>query len=136
MLAGVSLLEEIEINDEIPPPVVKKIRQVVPVVEESFKRALKGGVNIAFGTDSGVSSLAFGHLDYDLQLLVEVGFTPAEALAAATSVSAAAIGMSDSIGTIEVGKAADLTAFAGDPTQDVMAFSRVSAVFQGGVRVL
>ena len=87
------------------------------------------------GTDSGVGSLAFGHLDYDLQLLVEVGFTPAEALISATRISAEAIGMAGEIGTIEVGKIADLVAFKGDPTDDVDAFSQVTAVFQAGQRV-
>ena len=84
------------------------------------------------GTDSGVGSLAFGHLDYDLQLMVRVGFTPAEALVAATRISAEAIGLADEIGTIEPGKVADLTAFDGDPTVDVAAFSRVVAIFQAG----
>ncbi len=88
------------------------------------------------GTDSGVGSLAFGHLDYDLQLLVRVGFTPAEALLSATRISAEAIGMADEIGVIQAGKAADLVAFDGDPTQDIGAVSRVVAVFQAGVRVV
>ena len=87
------------------------------------------------GTDSGVNDLAFGHLDYDLQLLVEVGFTPGEALQAATRISAEAIGLGQELGPIEPGKAADLVAFDGDPTEDVSAFSRVVAVFQGGVRI-
>ena len=87
------------------------------------------------GTDSGVGNLAFGHLDYDLQLLVQVGFTPAEALISATRISAEAIGMADEIGTIAPGKIADLVAFEIDPTNDVDAFSRVTAVFQAGQRV-
>ncbi len=88
------------------------------------------------GTDSGVGSLAFGHLDYDLRLLVQVGFTPGEALLSATSISAAALGLEQEIGTIEVGKIADLAVFKGDPTEDVLALSEVVAVFQSGVRVL
>ena len=87
------------------------------------------------GTDSGVANLAFGHLDYDLQLLVQVGFTPAEALISATRISAEAIGMAGEIGTIAPGKIADLVAFDGDPTTDIDAFSRVTAVFQAGQRV-
>ena len=87
------------------------------------------------GTDSGASNLRFGHLDYDLQLLSRTGFTPAEALIAATRVSAEAAGISDQIGTIEPGKAADLAAFDGDPTREIAAFSRVVAVFQAGRRV-
>ena len=88
------------------------------------------------GTDSGPGSLAFGHMDYDLQLLVQCGFTPAEALESATRISAEALGLANEIGTIESGKIADLVAFDGDPTTDVTAFSRVTAVFQAGVRVV
>ncbi len=87
------------------------------------------------GTDSGVSDLAFGHLDYDLQLLVRVGFTPAEALVSATRISAEAVGIGDEIGSIEPGKIADLVAFDGDPADDITAFSRVVAVFQTGQRI-
>ena len=87
------------------------------------------------GTDSGVGNLEFGHIDYDLQLLVECGFTPAEALVAATRISAEAAGIAGQVGTIEVGKEADLAAFRGDPTADVAAFSDVRAVFQAGVRI-
>lgn len=99
-----------------------------------MRRMLDFGMRdrIVPGTDSGVGDLAFGHLDYDLDLLVQVGFTPAEALASATRVSAEAIGMAHEIGTIEPGKVADLVAFDGDPTVDVTACSRVKAVFQAG----
>ena len=87
------------------------------------------------GTDSGVGNLTFGHLDYDLQLLVQVGFTPAEALISATRISAEAIGMADDIGTIAPGKIADIVAFESDPTNNIDAISRVTAVFQAGQRV-
>jgi len=87
------------------------------------------------GTDCGVGTLVFGHLDYDLQLLVRAGFTPGEALLAATRISAEGIGMADQLGTVEPGKIADLAVFAGDPTKDVKALSQVVAVFQGGNRV-
>jgi imidazolonepropionase-like amidohydrolase len=102
-----------------------------------MRRMLDYGMQdrIVPGTDSGVGDLAFGHLDYDLQLLVRVGFTPAEALVSATSISAEAIGMGNELGVIAPGKVADLAAFDGDPTVDVSAVSRVVAVFQGGQRV-
>jgi imidazolonepropionase-like amidohydrolase len=79
--------------------------------------------------------LSFGHLDYDLRLLVKVGFTPGEALLSATRISAEAIGLGAEIGTIEKGKVADIVAFKDDPTRDVLAFSEVVAVFQAGRRV-
>lgn len=87
------------------------------------------------GTDSGVQNFAFGHLDYDLQILTQIGFTPAEALISATKTSAEAIGMADQIGTIEVGKVADIVALEGDPTRDIGACSRIKAVFLEGNRV-
>jgi imidazolonepropionase-like amidohydrolase len=87
------------------------------------------------GTDSGVGMLAFGHLDYDLELLVEVGFSPADALVSATRISAEAMGMGDTIGTIERGKVGDLVAFNGDPSKDIYAARKVCAVFQGGKRI-
>jgi imidazolonepropionase-like amidohydrolase len=87
------------------------------------------------GTDSGVNSIAFGHLDYDLRLLVEVGFTPAEALVSATRISAEAMGIEAEIGTLEQGKIADLVIFEGDPSVDIMACSKVAAIFQAGNRI-
>lgn len=94
-----------------------------------------GKERIVPGTDSGVGNLSFGHLDYDLRLLVKVGFTPGEALLSATRISAEAIGLGAEIGTIEKGKVADIVAFKDDPTRDVLAFSEVVAVFQAGRRV-
>ena len=87
------------------------------------------------GTDSGVGMLEFGHLDYDLELLVEVGFTPPDAIVSATRISAEAIGMGDTLGTIEKGKVADLVAFRGDPSQDIYAARNVGAVYQGGRQI-
>ena len=87
------------------------------------------------GTDSGVGMLEFGHLDYDLELLVEAGFTPADAIVSATRISADAIGMSETIGTIKKGKVADLVAFEGDPSKDIFAARKVKAVYQAGKAV-
>ena len=124
----------------ISPPEERQLEQLEARAEtrlDVVRRMVDHGLKerIVPGTDSGVGNLAFGHLDYDLQLLVRVGFTPGEALLAATRISAEAIGMAETLGTVEVGKAADLAAFRGDPTEDVKALSEVVAVFQGGRRV-
>ena len=105
---------------------------------EIMRRLLEYDVwdRIVPGTDSGVGSLAFGHLDYDLQLLVRVGFSPAQALLSATRISAEAIDRADDLGVIQPGKIADLVAFEGDPTREIGAVSRVVAVFQAGVQVV
>ena len=116
---------------------LRRLEERAEVRLDVMRRMLDYGMRdrIVPGTDSGVGDLAFGHLDYDLQLLVRVGFTPAEALVSATSISAEAIGMGGEIGVIAPGKVADLAAFDGNPTVDVSAFSRVVAVFQAGQRV-
>jgi imidazolonepropionase-like amidohydrolase len=88
------------------------------------------------GSDSGCGNLAFGHLDYDLQLMVRGGMTPAQVLEAATRVTAEAIGFGDELGTLVPGKLADLIVIDGDPSRDVTALSRIRAVFQGGQRVI
>lgn len=88
------------------------------------------------GSDSGCGNLAFGHLDYDLQLMVRGGMTPAQVLESATRITAEAIGFGDQIGTLIPGKLADLIVVDGDPRRDVTALSRVHAVFQGGKRVV
>ncbi|MBT3603444.1 MAG: amidohydrolase family protein, partial [Candidatus Latescibacteria bacterium] len=102
-----------------------------------MRRMLEFGMKdrIVPGTDSGVQNFAFGHLDYDLQILTQIGFTPSEALISATKTSAEAIGMSDQIGTLEVGKIADLVALDGDPSKDIGVCSRIRAVFLEGTQV-
>jgi len=87
------------------------------------------------GSDSGCGELAFGHLDYDMQLFVKGGMTPHETLQAATRNAAMAIGRDGEVGTLAPGKMADIVVVDGDPTRDVGALSRVVAVFIGGVRV-
>ena len=104
---------------------------------DRFRRFLDSGIaeRLAPGTDCGPFGTAFGHLDYELELLVQAGYRPADAVVAATRRAAEAAGLDHEIGTIEVGKLADLMAVEGDPTRDITAISRVVAVFQEGRRV-
>ena len=133
-------LESKQVEDDLPEFEASELQSLRARAEtrlEIMRRMLEHCKmeRIVPGTDSGVGSLCFGHLDYDLRLLVEVGFTPGEALLSATRISAEALGIERDLGTIEPGKVADLAAFKGDPTEDVLALSEVVAVFQGGVRV-
>lgn len=98
-------------------------------------RALhEAGIRILAGTDAPNPGTAFGaSMHRELELLVEAGLTPAEALAAATSVTADTFGLEDR-GRIEPGLAADLLLVEGDPTADVTNTRNIVAVFKGGVR--
>ena len=104
---------------------------------DHFGRLLEAGLlpRMVAGSDSGCGNLAFGHLDYDLTLMVRGGMSPSQVLQSATRVTAEAIGFGDQIGTLEVGKIADLIVVPADPSQDISALSRVEAVFQCGRRV-
>ncbi len=130
LLAGVALGEEMEVNDKIPPAILQKITQVIPVVEASFKRALNGNVNIAFGTDSGVSK--HGTNAREFELMVNYGMDNEEAIKTATVNASELLGMSNRIGTIEKGKAADIIAVNGDPLVDIKLLQDVQFVMKEG----
>ena len=130
LLAGVSVKEELETNKNIPPAIVDKIRQVAPVVEASFKRALNGGVKIAFGTDSGVSKHGLNAREFEL--MVQYGMDENDAIQSATITASEVLGMSNQLGTIEKGKTADIIAVDGNPLQNISVLKEVKFVMKEG----
>lgn len=97
---------------------------------ESFKAALDSGVVIVNGSDIGV--FAHGDGAKELELLVDYGMTPVQALKASTSVAAKALHMDNKIGTVKAELLADLIAVEGDPTTDIKALRKVKLVMKGG----
>ena len=97
---------------------------------EMLRRAHEGGVNVAFGTDTGVSR--HGDNAQEFALMVEAGFTPEEAIRSATVVAAEHLEMTDDIGTLETGKYADIIAVTTDPLKDIRALETVAFVMKGG----
>jgi imidazolonepropionase-like amidohydrolase len=97
----------------------------------AFKEALDAGVTIVNGSDMGV--FAHGDGARELELLVEYGMKPPEALRSATSVAAKAMHLNAKLGSVKPKLLADLVAVAGDPTRDITALRKVKLVMKGGV---
>jgi imidazolonepropionase-like amidohydrolase len=110
----------IEIRRKVGTPknTLVKMKQIQPVTFDSFKRFHQAGAKIAMGTDMGLDPY-MGENSRELELYVELGMTPMEALLTATKNAADALHLSKEIGTIEAGKSADIIAVAGDPSRDV-----------------
>ncbi len=96
------------------------------------RREIAAGVSYGVGSDSGPSGRFGGHfLHWELQLMVQAGLTPLQALTAATGTNAKLIGASE-LGTIEPGKAADLLVLDADPVADIRNTRTIHAVYVAG----
>ncbi len=105
---------------------------MVRIHEETFSRALKAGVKIAFGTDAGGFDWKINPAK-EFPLMVKVGMTPAQALRSANMTAAELLGMQDKIGSVESGKFADIVAVPSDPMTDIHQLEKVNFVMKGGV---
>ena len=130
ILAGKTVEERARIEGYFPPSVREKARRVGPQIQDALRRAHAGGVRIAFGTDSGVS--AHGENAREFAYMVEAGMTEMEAITAATVNAAQLLGLAEEIGTLEVGKSADLIATGRTPLVDITELQRVLFVMKEG----
>ena len=106
--------------------------KMIQIHEDTFRRAMKAGVKIAFGTDAGGFDWKVNPAK-EFSSMVKFGMTPAQAIRAATVNAAELLGMKDSLGTLEAGKLADIVAVPGDPLADVSLMEKVDFVMKGGV---
>lgn len=123
----------VENPDKIPSWVVEKAESESGHHRDSFVAAVRSGMKIAAGTDAGTPFNPHGELPAELALMVEFGLSPTEALVAATRNAAENLELLHDIGTLEVGKLADLIVVDGDPTTDISATRRVGLVCKEGV---
>ena len=107
-------------------------KQMISIHADTFKRAVQGGVKIAFGTDVGGFEWTVNPAK-EFPLMVKYGMSPAQAIRAATVTASELLGMQDKIGTVEAGKYADVVAVAGDPLSDVNVLQNVNFVMKAGV---
>ena len=100
------------------------------IQRENFGKAVRAGVKMAFGTDAGVC--AYGTSGKQFAFMVKYGMTPMQAIQAATSNAADLLGHANEVGSIKVGKYADLIAVSGDPLKDISLLERVEFVMKDG----
>ncbi|RPI56533.1 MAG: amidohydrolase family protein [Acidobacteria bacterium] len=131
IIAGKWVEEKSRIPGFFPEIVRKKAAEIGPLIQETFARAHKAGVRIAFGTDSGVS--AHGDNAREFGYMVQAGMPPLAAIRAATVDAATLLGQESRLGTVEAGKLSDVVAVSGDPMNDITAMTRVSFVMKNGV---
>ena len=129
--AGKFVAQQAKIEGYYHPAVVPKALEIGPLIQETFRKAYKRGVKIAFGTDAGV--FPHGENAKEFGYMVEAGMPPIEAILSATIVNAAILGMSDKLGTLEAGKLADVIATDGSPLEDIHELENVSFVMKEGV---
>ena len=130
ILAGEFVAEKAKIDGYFPELVRPKAASIGPLIQKTFGRAYKAGVNIAFGTDSGVS--AHGDNAQEFALMVEAGMPAAEALKSATIAPAKMLGINDQSGSIEKGKLADIIAVEGNPLENIQVREKVVFVMKDG----
>ncbi|MCB0629162.1 MAG: amidohydrolase family protein [Lewinella sp.] len=128
--AGMFVAEKAKQPGYFPPVIVPKALAIGPQIADTFAKAYKSGVKIAFGTDSAVSP--HGDNGNEFIYMVEAGMPALEAIKAATLTPAQILGVSDQLGTLTEGKLADIIAVPGDPTKDIKVMTAVSFVMKDG----
>jgi imidazolonepropionase-like amidohydrolase len=130
IIAGKSVADSAKIQGYFPPVIARKALEVGTQIQQTFAKAYKAGVKIAFGTDAGVYAHGKNYLEF--QYMVEAGMPPMEAIKAATTSAADLLGISDKTGSISKGKMADIIAVDGDPLKDIKIMKNVSFVMKEG----
>ena len=130
LLAGKTVATLAVESEFMAPEVREKAVRVGNDMAGNFAKAHKAGVRVAYGTDSGISP--HGTNAQEAVLMVEAGMSPMDVLVTATVNAADLIDMSDSIGTIETGKFADIIAVDASPLDDIGELLDVDFVMKGG----
>jgi imidazolonepropionase-like amidohydrolase len=126
-------IEEVGTKEKWPAEYLRKNRETTDVQREGFRKAVKMGVKIAYGTDSGVYPHGINARQF--AYMVRYGMTPMAAIQSATIEAARLMAREADIGSIAVGRYADLVAVSADPLKDIRVLENVADVMKGGVRV-
>ncbi|MFV3128325.1 amidohydrolase family protein [Niveispirillum sp. KHB5.9] len=113
-----------------PADIMRKNEETTEAQRVGFRKAVKAGARIAYGTDAGV--FPHGLNARQFKYMVANGMTPMQAIRSATTVSAAMLGWSGDVGAVAPGRYADLIAVEGDALADISVLERVVKVMKGG----
>jgi imidazolonepropionase-like amidohydrolase len=123
-------IDDIGTREKWPEEYLRKNRETTDVQRARFTQAVKMGVPIAYGTDSGV--YPHGHNAKQFAYMVRYGMTPMQAIQSATIRAAELLGKDSELGSIAPGRFADLVAVDGDPLGDIRILENVAHVMKGG----
>ncbi len=129
---GVYLCPTLTVTEYVAPGRGGVWAKIPQYHRDSFQRALRKGVKIAFGTDVGGFPWDALNEAKEFEYETQYGMTPMQAIQTATRNAADLLGMSDQIGTLETGKLADIVAVPGSPLNDITALERVGFVMKDG----
>jgi imidazolonepropionase-like amidohydrolase len=115
----------------VPKNIIEKERLVGRKQRENFRKAVAAGLKIAYGTDGGVYPHGFNGRQF--RFMVEWGMAPMQAIQSATVAAADLLGWSNKVGSVSIGKQADIIAVAGDPSKNIAVLEKVAFVMKGGV---
>ena len=134
LIAPVWVLESVAAGAQLSDASVRKAREVIEIHADSVAKAVAAGVKVAMGTDAGVGP--HGENLRELSLLVKAGMTPDAVIRSSTLEAARLLGVDDRLGTLEIGKIADLVVVEGDALQIDDLSERISQVWKDGERVV
>jgi len=129
--AGRSVADSAKKTGYYPDIVTPKALAIGSKIQATFAKAYKAGVPIAFGTDAGV--YAHGKNWMEFVYMNEAGMPAMETIQAATIKAADLLGVSEILGTIEMGKLADIIAVEGDPVKDIRMMGQVKFIMKDGI---
>ena len=129
--AGKEVSDKAKIKGFYPEIIVPKALAIGPKIQTTFGKAYKQGVGIAFGTDAGVFEHGLNGKEFGY--MVEVGMPEIETIQSATVTNTMILNMTSEIGSIEVGKLADIIAVNEDPTENIDTMENVVFVMKNGV---
>ncbi|WP_350598561.1 amidohydrolase family protein [Pseudomonas sp. 65/3-MNA-CIBAN-0223] len=126
-------IDKIGREEKWPESYLRKNTETTEVQREGFRKAVKAGVKIAYGTDAGI--YPHGKNARQFAYMVKYGMTPMQAIQSATVVAADLLNWQQDVGAVSVGRFADMIAVEGDPLADIAILEKTPVVMKGGAIV-